>query len=67
MGTLQLRKEEPIMKRFGSLLLAFSLTAPLAVLGGCDADQDLGEVETPSGEVEVERDADTGAIETEPD
>ena len=34
---------------------------------GCEADRDVMEVETPEGEVEVEEDADTGALEVEGD
>ena len=34
-------------------------------MAGCDADREVMEVETPDGEVEVEEDADTGALETE--
>lgn len=34
---------------------------------GCEQDRDLMEVETPEGEVEVEEDADTGALEVEED
>jgi hypothetical protein len=34
-------------------------------MSGCDADREVMEVETPEGEVEIEEDADTGALEIE--
>ena len=55
------------MKRIFSLMLAAAFTLPLAGMLGCDNDQDIMEAETPQGEVEVERDMDTGAIEVEED
>jgi hypothetical protein len=51
------------MKNFASLLCASAL--PLAGLTGCDRDQEVMEIETPRSEVEVERDADTGALQVD--
>jgi hypothetical protein len=34
-------------------------------IAGCDQDREVMEVETPQGEVEVEEDADAGALEVE--
>ncbi|MCA9108441.1 MAG: hypothetical protein KDA52_00720 [Planctomycetaceae bacterium] len=45
------------------VLLAF---APFS-LTGCDRDQEILEVETPNGELEVERDPSTGEVEVETD
>lgn len=36
-------------------------------IAGCDQDRDVMEMETPEGEVEVEEDVDTGALEVEED
>lgn len=52
-------------------ITAVSATVMFAVvpftITGCEQDRDLMEVETPEGEVEVEEDADTGALEVEED
>jgi hypothetical protein len=48
-----------------SVAAAFVLaTAPLS-LTGCDQDEEILDVESPDGGVEVERDPDTGATEIE--
>jgi hypothetical protein len=53
------------MKRLFALVLGMSLVLPLVALTGCERDEEVMELETPEGEVEVERDADTGALEVE--
>jgi hypothetical protein len=53
------------MKKFFSLLLALSLALPVLGLAGCDTDKEVMDVETPRGEVEVEQDRDTGALEVD--
>lgn len=52
-------------------VLATSMAAAMfsmmgfAALSGCDNNRDVIEVETPEGEIDVEQDKDTGAIEIE--
>lgn len=53
------------MKRIFPLIAAAVFTLPAAGMLGCDADQDIMEVETPQGETEVERDLETGELEVE--
>ena len=45
------------------LMLAFATT----IFTGCDRNEEVLDVETPSGEVEVERDRDTGETEVDTD
>ncbi|MBW3598046.1 MAG: hypothetical protein KY475_12305 [Planctomycetes bacterium] len=51
------------MKRIFSLMLAAAFTLPVAGMVGCD--EEVMEVETPTGEVEVERDVGTGELEVD--
>ena len=48
--------------------LALSGGLPLvAVSSGCDNKEEVGEIETPDGEIEIERNTDTGALDVEVD
>ncbi len=44
------------------LVLAMAMFVPFA---GCDRKETLMDVETPNGELEVERDVDSGAVEVD--
>ena len=55
----------PILRRSTSLA-AVTLMAVVAVSAvGCDTKEKVLDIETPGGEVEVERDRDTGDVEVE--
>lgn len=58
------------MKRFNTsikhLLTIFAI-AGFACLAGCEQKEDILDVETPGGEVEVESDEDTGAVNVDVD
>ena len=45
--------------------MAGALLSAACVMCGCEQKEKLIDIETPAGEVEVEQDKDTGAIETE--
>ena len=57
------------MKMFSNLVMRSSAAllcgASLFVLSGCDNKEKVLDIETPRGEVEVERDRDTGDTEVE--
>lgn len=54
------------MVRFASsLFFALSLVFGTAVITGCDNKEEVMEVETQEGEMEVERDTETGELDVE--
>ena len=53
------------MKKFASLMIACLVALPLAGMAGCDRDEEVMEIETPNTETEIERDADTGALQVD--
>ena len=53
------------MQRFFGILAGLVLGA--ALLSGCDNKEEILDLETESGEVEVERNTDTGAIDVDVD
>jgi hypothetical protein len=66
---VDIKNEERVMK-ISELLTAFSLpplllAVVMATSLGCENKEKVLDVETPSGQVEVERDRDTGAIDVE--
>jgi len=50
-----------------ALLSTGLLTFALVGVVGCDDKEEVLDIETPGGEVEVERDRDTGAVEIDAD
>jgi len=58
---MQLRK--PMTALLSTGLLTFALVGVV----GCDDKEEVLDIETPGGEVEVERDRDTGAVEIDAD
>jgi hypothetical protein len=53
------------MRKILALFFAAALALPVIGMTGCDQDEEVLDVETQQREVEVERDADTGALEVE--
>ncbi len=55
-----------IAKEIGKTIAAALLTTVFfTALPGCERKEKLIDIETPSGEVEVERDKDSGAVDVE--
>ncbi|MGV3486507.1 MAG: hypothetical protein ACO1RT_18970 [Planctomycetaceae bacterium] len=52
-------------KKFRKLVVAFSVTAIVALTIGCERKETILDIETPDGNVEVERSLDTGAVDVE--
>lgn len=46
-------------------VFSVAAVACFAMAGGCENKEPIVDVETPAGEVEVERDRDTGAVDVE--
>lgn len=53
------------LKLLSTSLLAIPLLAASVTISGCDNKEDVIEVETPGGEIDVERDRDTGAVDVD--
>lgn len=51
--------------KLSALFAAAALSVTLATTSGCDNKEKVLDIETPGGEVEVERDKDTGDTEVE--
>ncbi|MEZ6046427.1 MAG: hypothetical protein R3C11_12825 [Planctomycetaceae bacterium] len=55
-----------LIKKISIIALAVPVMAGIpAVLAGCDNKETILDVETPDGELEVERDKDTGSVDVE--
>ncbi len=54
-----------MLRTLFSLLTVVALTTPLVGIVGCDADEEVMEVETQQGETEIERDSETGALQVD--
>ncbi|QDT00727.1 hypothetical protein [Adhaeretor mobilis] len=55
-----------LLAKFGISSIAFALFAALSIsLAGCDNEREVLDVETPDGEVEIDRDPDNGDIDVE--
>jgi hypothetical protein len=68
--TINPRRDVPMTKllRITAVSVATVMFAVVPfTIAGCDQDREIMEVETPEGEVEVEEDVDTGALEIEED
>ncbi len=46
-------------------MLTLAVPATMVTLSGCDDDETVLDVETPEGDLEVERDLDTGELEVD--
>ncbi|MEZ6132749.1 MAG: hypothetical protein R3C59_29120 [Planctomycetaceae bacterium] len=52
-------------KKSATLIATACFTAGLLALSGCDNKEKVLDIETPGGEIEVERDQDTGETDVE--